>query len=247
VETFIAGDQLVGESEAGHEAALLEPVDGAEGAGEEDTLDASEGDQTLSEGGLVVDPLEGPVGLLRDHGDSLNGVEQEILLLGVLDVGVDEEGVGLGVDVLHGDLETVEGAGLGDLDLVGELHGQILVDNAVRCGEEREHHLDEMLFLVIEILPVGEIGGEVDFLGGPEGSLLLFVLFPDLGVLDGEDDKSVGVLDENLFRLLEADLLSAVKNHFARNFVYLFSYGIRWLFVVVCLCCFYCTDVYKKL
>ena len=38
VEPFVAADELVGESQPGHEATLLEPEDGAEGTGEEDTL-----------------------------------------------------------------------------------------------------------------------------------------------------------------------------------------------------------------
>jgi hypothetical protein len=46
------------------------------------------------------------------------------LLLGVLDVGVDQQGVHLGVDVLDGDLEAVEAAGLGDLDLRGDGEGE---------------------------------------------------------------------------------------------------------------------------
>lgn len=38
VQALVAGDELVREGEPGHEAALLEPEDGAEGAGEEDAL-----------------------------------------------------------------------------------------------------------------------------------------------------------------------------------------------------------------
>ena len=49
VKALVAADELVGEGEAGHEAALLQPVDGAEGAGEEDALDARERDQALGE------------------------------------------------------------------------------------------------------------------------------------------------------------------------------------------------------
>lgn len=42
-----------------------------------------------------LDPLEGPVSLLGDAGDVLHSLEQERLLLGVLDVGVDEERIHL--------------------------------------------------------------------------------------------------------------------------------------------------------
>jgi hypothetical protein len=54
VKALVPGDELVGEGEPGHEAALLEPVDGAEGAGEEDALDARERDEALGEVGGAV-------------------------------------------------------------------------------------------------------------------------------------------------------------------------------------------------
>lgn len=70
VHAFVAGDELVGEGEAGHEAAFLEPEDGGEGAAEEDAFDGGEGDEALCEGGVFVgDPFEGPVGLFADAGD----------------------------------------------------------------------------------------------------------------------------------------------------------------------------------
>ena len=70
VEAFVAGDELVGEGEAGHEAAFFEPEDGGEGAGEKDALDGGKGDETLGEGGgFVLDPFDGPVGLFADAGD----------------------------------------------------------------------------------------------------------------------------------------------------------------------------------
>ena len=70
VDAFVTGDELVGEGETRHETTLLEPEDGGEGAREEDTFDSSEGNETLSEGGVLVgDPSEGPVGLLADAGN----------------------------------------------------------------------------------------------------------------------------------------------------------------------------------
>ncbi len=70
VEALVARDELVGEGEAGHEAALLEPEDAGEGAGEEDAFDGGEGDEALGEGGgFVLDPFDGPVGFFADAGD----------------------------------------------------------------------------------------------------------------------------------------------------------------------------------
>ena len=51
VQPLVAADELVGEGEAGHEAALLQPEDGGERPGEEDALHAGVGDHALSESG----------------------------------------------------------------------------------------------------------------------------------------------------------------------------------------------------
>lgn len=70
VEAFVPRDQLVGESETRHEAALLQPEDGGEGAREEDAFDGGEGDKALSEGAVfILNPLDGPVRLLADAGN----------------------------------------------------------------------------------------------------------------------------------------------------------------------------------
>lgn len=45
------------------------------------------------------------MGLLSDAGDGVDGVEEVVLLVGVLDVGFEEEAVHLEVDVLDGDLD----------------------------------------------------------------------------------------------------------------------------------------------
>ena len=51
VEPLVAANELVGEGESGHEAALLQPEDGGERAGEKDALHARVGNHALSEGG----------------------------------------------------------------------------------------------------------------------------------------------------------------------------------------------------
>lgn len=57
-------------------------------------------------------PLERPLGLAAHGVEVVDGVEELVLLLRVLDVRVDHEAVHLAVDVLDGDLEAVEGARL---------------------------------------------------------------------------------------------------------------------------------------
>jgi len=53
--------------------------------------------------------------LFRNAWHSLNGIEEASLLCRVLNVGVDEEGVNLRVDVLNGNLKAIETSYLRDL------------------------------------------------------------------------------------------------------------------------------------
>jgi hypothetical protein len=111
----------------------------------------------------------------------LNGIEQVCALPWLADVCVDEERVCLGVDVLHHDLETVEASRLWYLYLAGEALDQVLVDNAVGGSEEGEDVGDEEALVVVQsLVPVVEVLGQVDLLGGPEGSFGLLVHLPDL-------------------------------------------------------------------
>ena len=94
VHTLITADQFVGEGKTGHETALLQPEDGSEGPGEEDTLDRGEGDETFAERSTVVgDVTKSPVSLPLDAGNGVDGTEEVIPTSGILDVRVDEEGV----------------------------------------------------------------------------------------------------------------------------------------------------------
>ncbi|KAH0899622.1 hypothetical protein HID58_049190, partial [Brassica napus] len=86
VKAFVSRDQLVGEGEPRHEPSLLEPEDRAEATGEEDPFHASERHDPLGESLRSVDPLHGPLGLLRDARDGFNRAEEMVPLLVVLDV-----------------------------------------------------------------------------------------------------------------------------------------------------------------
>lgn len=116
METFVAGNQLVGERETWHESTLLQPENRSETSAEENSLDSSEGDDSLPEVGVLAgDPVHRPVSLLLDTRECLDGVEEKFTFLGVADVGFDEQRVHFRVDVLHSDLEAVEAAGFCDL------------------------------------------------------------------------------------------------------------------------------------
>ena len=100
VHALVTADELVGEGQARHKAALLQPEDSSEGAREEDTLDGSKSDEALGESRPVVrNPLKCPFSLLLDARNGLNGVEKELALCGIFDVSVDQERVGLRVDI----------------------------------------------------------------------------------------------------------------------------------------------------
>ena len=199
METLITRDELIGESKTRHLAALLEPENGTETSREEDTLNGGEGDDAVGKALSGLDPFESPSSLLCDTGNGLEGVEKVGLLFGVLDVGVNEETVSLRVNVLHGELEAIEAAGLGNLDLGEEALGKVLKNDTVTGGKEGEHILDEVLLVVVQTLPVLGVLGKVNLLGGPEAGFVLLVHLPDLVILDGEENKALLVLLEEGF------------------------------------------------
>jgi hypothetical protein len=98
------------------------------------------------------------------------------------------------VNVFHHHLETVETACFRDLNFGHEALGKVLKDNTIRSSEESENVLDKVLLVICQLLPVLNVCGKVDFFSGPECCLLVLVHLPDVVVLDGEEDKAVGVL-----------------------------------------------------
>ena len=52
---------------------------------------------------------------------------------------------------------------------------------------------DEVLFCRRESIPVRSVGRKVNFFSGPEGSFGLLVHPPDVFVLDGEEDETMGI------------------------------------------------------
>ena len=54
MKALVAGDELVGEGQPGHQATLLQPENSAETSREEDALNARESHQTLSEAPVTV-------------------------------------------------------------------------------------------------------------------------------------------------------------------------------------------------
>ena len=122
---------------------------------------------------------------MRVHGRGLtgvNGVEEIGTLLLLLDICVDEEGICLGVDVLHHDLKPVEAACFRYLDFTTEAFDEILIDDAIGGCEEGKDVGDEVTLVVVQsVVPVVEVFGEVNFFSGPEGGFRFLVHLPYLG------------------------------------------------------------------
>ena len=90
------------------------------------------------------------------------------LLFLILDVGVDQQRVGLTVYVLHSYLKAVEAPGLWRCDLGREVPAKVLVDYAIGRGEEREDMGHEVPFVGGQVVPVLQVRGQVNLLGSPE-------------------------------------------------------------------------------
>ena len=79
-------------------------------------------------------------------------------MLLLFDICVDEQGVCLGVDVFHHDLEAVEAARLWYLDFTAETLDEVLVDDAVGSGEEGEDMGNEVAFVVVQsVVPIVKV------------------------------------------------------------------------------------------
>ncbi len=103
------------------------------------------------------------------------------------------------MNVLHHHLEAIEASCLWDLDFSTESLSEVLVNDTVGGSEEGENVLDEVSFVVSELLPILNVGGEIDLLGCPEGCHLVLVHLPDVVILNRKDNESVWVLFQKWF------------------------------------------------
>ncbi len=156
MHALVSTDELVRKGQARHKATFLQPEYRREGPREEYTFHNRKRHQPHAKRRpLVRYPPQSPVCLPLDTRYSLNRSKQILPLPWVLDIGVNEQRIRLGVHVLHHDLEPVKTARLGDLDVVGEPLDEVLVHDAVGGGEEGEHVRDEGAFGVREaVVPV---------------------------------------------------------------------------------------------
>lgn len=148
---------------------------------------------------FFVHPFHRPLRFLFDDVNVLYGIEEVFFFVLILDVGINEEGVGFWVDVFHGDLEAVKASSLGDLDFWAELLCKVFHDYSITGGEEGEYVFDEMFLIGVEFFPISEVLNKIDFFSGPEGGKMFFVHVVDWGVMDWEEDEPLLVLFEDGF------------------------------------------------
>ena len=72
------------------------------------------------------------------------------------------------MDILNSKLEAVEAAGFRRCDFRHKTTAEVLINNAIRCGEEGKDVGDEVLFAVSETIPICSVGLELNLFGGPE-------------------------------------------------------------------------------
>jgi len=83
------------------------------------------------------------------------------LLLLILDVGVNQQRIGLAVNVFHCNLETIEASCLGRLDLSGKVTCKILVYYSVRGCKEGQNTREEVSFIICQPIPILMINREI--------------------------------------------------------------------------------------
>ena len=105
------------------------------------------------------------------------------------------------MNVFHHHLEAVEAASLWDLNLGREALRQVLQNDAVAGCKERKDMFDEVLLVLLQLLPVLGVLAQVDLIDRPEAGHLVLVHLPDVVILDRKNDKSVWVLFKKWLRL----------------------------------------------
>ena len=189
VKSFIPRDELIAERESRKKTPLLEPEDGTECTAEEDTFDRCKGCQTGGKVGIRLNPLQGPLGLLSNAWNRLDGVKEVILFGLILDLGINQQGLRFRMDAFHRVLESLEETSHWTLNFPLKADGQILLNNPVTACEEGKNGLNEMPLIGGKFLEV--VAGEVNLLGGPERSQLLLLHRVEVLLVVGNGEEGV--------------------------------------------------------
>lgn len=129
--------------------------------------------------------------LVSDTWNGIDAIEQLRLLGLILDVGVNQERIGLRMNPLHRILKGVEQLDYLRANLALKSSHQVLHDDSVRPSEERQDVGNEMLLIFGQLRPISMVLAEVNLLWGPEYShaLLVHLVQVLFGWLDREESE----------------------------------------------------------
>lgn len=99
--------------------------------------------------------------------------------------------------ILHCDLEPIEAPCLWNLHLRAKLLRQILKHYPIGSSKESQHIFDEVLLLLVQLLPILEVLIEIYLVGSPKRGEMLLVHLEDGVILNREEDKPLLVLLED--------------------------------------------------
>src|SRR5687768_8135452 len=107
MQSFIARNQFIRETQAWHQSTFLQPENGTERTRKENSFNGCKSDEPFLKTSLV-DPTEGPVSFFLYTFHRLNGMEKFVFLFRIFYVGIDQKRIGFGMNIFDGDLKTVE-------------------------------------------------------------------------------------------------------------------------------------------
>ena len=96
------------------------------------------------------------------------------------------------MDVFNHDLEAIEAAGFRCCYLCGKIVTQVLVDDAIRGGEECKNMGEKVALVFRQLGPVHDVCGEVDLLNCPEGGFVFLYMCQMSGCWMGNSTKRWG-------------------------------------------------------
>lgn len=197
VQSFISRYQFIRKGQSWKKWAFFKPEDGTKWSRKENSLNCCKSYQPFMEGSIPVHPFHRPLCLLPHNVDVCNCGKEIIFLIGVFDVCINKQRIGLRMNVLHSYLKSIEAPSFWDLHFSAKLFSKVFKDYPITGREKGQNVFDEMLFFFIELLPILEILIEVDLISSPKRSQVLLVHLENRMILYGEKDEPLLVFFEN--------------------------------------------------
>ena len=136
VEGFIATDLFVCEAQSRKDALLLEPENSTDGAGKEDSFDDGKG------GMLLITSYFSPLCFSTHSRHRLDCIKQIDALFVVVDARVNQQGIGLVVNIFHHKLKATEKLGLQRRDFIHEVLTHVVGCNFSLIAKKPEQRIE---------------------------------------------------------------------------------------------------------